>query len=423
MKIMYLIYAEELWQPLIRRQVIEVLESISLKSPSIQIRLVCFYPWYWLLKKKQKIDKFEKEAMSLHYKVSFIPIPFPFPFPAPFFTSIKGVGWRPFGKMNPLMAVFLSFIILPYLFVFYLKGYRVFHCRSYPVSLPTAILSKILSHCKLIFDPRSDYPEENITAGIWKRKSLSFSFWKKIEKFLLKSSASTVCITEGYTKHFSDGGTVFNYEIIPNNVDIDKFIFDVYFRENYRKDKLLGEKLIFGYLGSMSAVGWHRPDIYAEVILKYRDLKIPHTFLFIVPKSSNKIIENIFTEHDILSSEYYIENPKFNDIAKYLSVIDYGLLYLDKKKIALGTKIVEYIAIGIPIIINSNIQGATDLIKQYYCGKIINIGLGDSDSSFDSLPISYFNEPIDRNSIRELAIKLFSLDVVADKYLKLYESL
>ena len=107
---------------------------------------------------------------------------------------------------------------------------------------------------------------------------------------------------------------------------------------------------------------------------------------------------------------------------KLLSVIDYGLLYLDKEKIALGTKIAEYIVMGVPIIINENIQSAADLVREHNCGEIVNIGLGDLDAAPKCMPIKYFDKPIDRRSIRKLGGQLFSLDLVANEYFKIYKS-
>ena len=420
---MYLIYAEELWQPLIRRQVIEVLERISAKSSDMHIKLVCYYPWYWILKKSKMISAFKHETTSLHYKISFVPIPYPFPFPAPFLTHIKDVGWRPFSKMNPIMAFVFSFVLLPYLFIFYLRGYKVFHCRSYPISLPTLIFSKIFSQCKFIFDPRSDFPEENITAGTWKKGSLSFKFWKNAERIFLKYSDMTICISERYRDHFAKNEAKFSYKIIPNNVDIEKFKIDFDFRNLYRGKHSLHKKLVFGYLGNMSITGWHRPDIYRRVILKFRELKVPHIFMFIVPTCVNNMLEDDFSKNNISTSEYIIENPKFDEIPKFLSIMDYGLLYLHKTKIALGTKVAEYLVMGLPIIINENIQSAADLVRKHNCGKIINIGLGDLDIAPDKLPSNFFKKKVGIKYIRELGVSLFSLDLVADEYLKIYENL
>lgn len=422
-KIFYLTYAENLFSPLLRRQVVELLDYIQEKGMNNQITLVSFFPWYWLIAKKGQLRLFRKYISGLRINSMLMPLPYPFPIPAPFWKFYKNIGWRPYSKFTPIMTSFFLLIVFPVLIYFYFfKKVKIFHCRSYPISFPVMILKKILPNIRFIFDPRSDYPEENVTSGSWRRTDLSFRFWKWAESQLLCGSDVTICISEIYKEHFRKNTQNFQYKIIPNNVNISQFYFDNNFRKEYRLAMGLNNKVIFCYLGNMLPYGWNRPGIYAKVILSYRDLQKDHIFLFLVPKRANPLIKQVFTDYAIDDNEYVLENPPYSEVSQYLSIADYGLLYLDKRSIRLGTKIAEYATVGIASIVNSNVESAVSFVSQNGCGHVIDIGLGELDSQSCDI-----NEKlIEANNNRELIEKVgrfnFSNEIVSDKYLAIYES-
>ena len=243
-----------------------------------------------------------------------------------------------------------------------------------------------------------------------------------MESQLIRSSDVTICISDRYREHFRENTKDFQYQIIPNNVNISQFHFDNDFRKAYRLDRGIDNKVVFCYLGNILAYGWNRPDIYAKVILNYRNYQKDHIFLFLVPKRANPLIQQVFSDYGIHDDEYILENPSYFDVAKYLSIADHGLLYLDKRSIRLGTKIAEYTAVGIPSIVNSNVESAVSFVRQNRCGHVIDIGLYD----LDRLPCDV-NERLRGGSYsRELIINLcrenFSNEIVSDKYLAIYES-
>ena len=422
-KIVYLTYNEELWSPLLRRQVVELLDLIQDQRKDIKLTLVSFFPWYWLIMKKDKLRLLKKSSEKFTFHLKLMPVLFPFPFPAPFFHRIVGVGWRPYGKLNPIMTLFLTLNLLPY--IFWLRfgcGYVIFHCRSYPVSLPVLILKKLVKNIKFIFDPRSDYPEENITAGTWGDGSISFRFWKSLEAQFLKSADLTVCITQGYFDHFRQVMSSFSYKIIPNNVEMKTFSFDEQFRSSFRNKHKLNNALVFCYLGNMTLSGWHKPDIYAKLILRFRLLGKQHIFLFLVPENVSPLIDNVFTNYGILRDEYMVINPPYEHVSSFLSIADYGLLFLDRSKISLGTKIPEYLSIGLPSLVNSNIQGAASFVNRHKCGLVIDINFDlDEVQENDFLAIN-FHQRSGNNWMRELAREHFSSNSVAAKYIEVYEN-
>jgi glycosyltransferase involved in cell wall biosynthesis len=124
----------------------------------------------------------------------------------------------------------------------------------------------------------------------------------------------------------------------------------------------------------------------------------------------------------ISSKEYFCINSKFSDVPNYLSAADVGIIFLNDSKIALATKTAEYLAMGLPVITNSCVLGAKELIQNHAVGLVF-----DLDSNIELLNdfldnFSFKTEDIIRHC-RKVSNDIFSNDLVANKYLDLYRSL
>ena len=188
MNIAYLIFDEIPWHPVIRGQVIELIEKIKPKARIDHYYLISFLPLHRILKNRKRISAIGDELENFGIDLVLIPIPY---FPQRFAFA---------GRWYLLPVVLL--VTLPVLLFFvFIKKISLFHCRSYPITTSALIVKKIFG-TKFIFDPRSDFPEENITAGRWTETSLSFKMWKLLERLFLKNSDATIAIASTYGEHF-----------------------------------------------------------------------------------------------------------------------------------------------------------------------------------------------------------------------------
>src|SRR5437868_14354560 len=94
MQVAYFTFSEALWQPLLQRQVLELLADIQDYSPDIRYLLVSFYPWHFFIthryKLKQLDEQLRRSGITYHPIPSLVPCPIPVPFP----ILYKGIGWR-----------------------------------------------------------------------------------------------------------------------------------------------------------------------------------------------------------------------------------------------------------------------------------------------------------------------------------------
>ncbi len=399
MNIAYLTWFERLNSPIIKSQVIEVLKKTKeqLEKPN-RFYFISFCPFYNMIHRGQ-INYIRKELKKSEIILVVIPS-----------INLPEMGWYTI----PIMLL-QTFPILLFFIIF--KKINILHCRSYPITSTALLIKKLRRNLKIIFDPRSPFPEEKITAGLWNKHSLSYKVWKYLEKKYLKNTNTTIAITNSYVKHFKKISSDTNFIVIPNNVSTEKFKQDKKFRDYFRSKLNINNKIVFVYSGSMGD-HWNNPHTYAKFIIKTRNLNIEHYFLFI--SLDIKKLKKIFRQYKIKSEEYFAVSANLEKVPKYLSVADFGLNLMEKKDIRMSIKTVEYLSIGLPIITNSKVLGAREIVEQYDLGIVLkdlkNINL-------DKIRRIVKGKTKLSSKCREAAFSKFSTKQVAKKYAWIYKNL
>lgn len=408
--IAYLVWLEGLKSPIIKGQVIDLLKLITPNiGYGLKIYLLAFQPIYNIILQYKEIKKLKKELKS--YGITLIVIPC---LAVPFIQKLNlfNAPWY----MIPLIWI-QAFPAL--LLIGIIHKIKLFHCRSYPVTYP-AILAKKILNAKVIFDPRSPFPEENIVAGNWNKNSLSHRIWKRLEKKYLTNSDVTVAIAQSYVKYFSKLVKYARFAEIPNNVDLSRFVLNRDFREKFRSKIGINENsdgILFVYCGSLGK-HWNNIEVYAEFIIKLRELDIEHKTLFVTPNV--KELKSTFKQYGIYPEEYVVVSANLDEVPFYLSCGDFGLNLIASPDIRISIKTVEYLAMGLPVIVNTNLLGGQELIKQYGVGLVIDL----NNLNLNELK-KFISERNDQLSLkcRKLAYEKFSSQNVAKKYAELYVSL
>lgn len=403
MNVAYLILFEHLNDSIIRGQVIDLLKELRKHLQEIEkVYLISFLSLYWFLTHRKELNDLKEELKKANIRLVVIPVIH--------FVQMFYAKWYQiplvFSQTFPLLFYFSA-----------TRNIRLFHCRSYPITL-SALAVKKLRGVKVIFDPRSDFPEENVTAGQWTNNSLSYTLWKFLEKIYLDSADKTIAITKTYVSHFRNISQNAKFAIIPNNVDTKNFKHDENFRKQFRlENNIKDDEVLFCYCGSLGRKYWHNPEIYAKYIIKLREINIVHRFLFITPNID--MLKKVFDQFGIKSEEYFVIHSDFWDVPKYLSAADFGIIVMDRFDIRMSIKTAEYLSIGLPVIANSNVAGAKEIIKENGIGIVYDL------DSTDLKGLKEFIQRRKRLSIkcRKVACKIFSNENIAKQYAKLYYNL
>jgi len=407
MNIAYVIWVEGLESPIITGQVIELLKELRRYVKEGRLYLVAFQPVYSFLLRRFALKRANLKRVSAELKqnnidLSLVPVIYP--------------GWWFFAKWHQMPLVFIqAFPVLLYFSAF--RKVKLFHCRSYPVTFPALVVKKLFG-TRMIFDPRSPFPEENIVAGRWSDNSCTYKMWKRLEKKYLAGSDVTIAISKTYVEHFGKIAADARFAEIPNNVDLNKFVINKDFRAAFRSKMGINEDgVVFVYSGSLGN-HWNDPRTYAKFLIKLRELDSKHRFLFVTPDVIE--LKRVFDQYGIDSEEYSAMPAELKDMPLYLSCADFGLNFMSEPDIRMSIKTVEYLAMGLPIIVNSNLLGGKELVNQHNVGLVVDL----DDLNLNEL--KHFIQKKDQQlslKCRKVACEKFSTEKVARRYAEVYLSL
>lgn len=176
----------------------------------------------------------------------------------------------------------------------------------------------------------------------------------------------------------------------------------------------------------MKAQYWHTPGNYIKFLETLRQLDHEWQCWFLVPQSAASELSNALEAGEVAPERYRILHPTFAELPRYLCAADFGILFLEHEKKVVATKVVEYLACGLPTLLNANVRGAADLLKLCDGGLVIHIGLGDRDNFTESIcykDLMPFLSLEKRKEIADFAKRNLSNRVVASKYIEVYRSI
>ena len=416
-KIAYIIVNEDLNSPLLIRQVVELLGEIKSKKPNeLYIRIFLFQGLLSLF--RNDLKEVKEKLNSFGVKLTIVPNICPWPVPNLFKFRKTDVGWRQDATWYRFAASLFPVLALPLMLLLRLVlKYKIFHCRSYPATSTAIFLKKIIPSTCVIFDPRSDFPEENVTSEIWQENSKDFLYWKKAEKRFLEQSDSVALIGPTYLRHYRKSSASFNYFFVPNNVKTSFFSRKEESRVRIRKELGIdSNEEVYIYLGGMSKKGWHRPEFYVRFYDQLKTIKKKFKILFLIPNYSVDFTKESFGERENI----ILISPSFSEVSEYLSAADFGLMLFHTSTIRIGTKIGEYLSASLPVIVNKNCIGAVDLINNHpELGHIIGLNLGGLDGDIDMNSIR-MKENVNYDLISNFAFNYFDNSIIANRYISKY---
>ena len=399
MKIGYIIWLEKIEKIYIQSQVIDVLSHMN----NVEKRLISFV--YSSDYSKEDIRKIKKELLEKNIPSTFIRLFIP-----------KRLSWFYYSRELKPAIFLISLFYLYFLTVF--NKFNVLHFRSYPIVQTGIFLKNIFKNIKVVFDPRSPFPEECCTLRHWSLNSKQYSSLKKAEFNLINNSDLTISISESFIDHLKqDHNNIGRIEVVPNNVDITLFDPSRYDSIKVRRELNIDKNaIVFGYVGSFVLNAWNCPKIYLSFMEKMIKKKRNTHFLFITPHidlfKKQAVIANI------PESYYSLVTAEHEKVPYYLSVCNFGMNIMAKEDSRLSIKTVEYMSMGLPLVSNKNLTGVVELINAKNLGIVYDNDFSDIDK------IDNFQNSVEiQKNCRSYAIENYSSTCIAKKYIKLYESI
>jgi hypothetical protein len=292
---------------------------------------------------------------------------------------------------------------------------KIIHARSYVSSLIALIVKKFMK-IYFIFDMRGFWADERVEGEIWKRDSLIYQIAKYFEKQFIINSDHIISLTQ----KGKDEVIKFQYYIKPHNhisiiptcVDLNKF--------NLRKINNERSSHVIGYVGSAGT--WYLFEEVAKcfvLILKH----YPDTKFLIINRNEHVYINEKLKKAGLSNLSYKIVNAEYYEIPNYMAKIDAAVFFIKpvySKRASSPTRFAEFLACGIPCLIN---EGVGDMDKY-----VIDEKIGVSINSFEDISMEIaikkifrlINDNNTKEECRKIALTNFSLNIGVSSYNEIY---
>ena len=404
-KVLYLSY-DGMTDPLGQSQVLPYLAGLTKRG--YQFTLISFEKEERFIKNKSIIEKIcSDNNINWH--------PLPYTSKPPIFSTIKDL--RKLKSQVKKLHTTTHFDIV--------------HCRSYITALAGLWMKKKWD-VKFIFDMRGFWADERVDGNIWKLSNplfkLVYTFFKKKERVFLSKADYTISLTNNAEKVIHSWKEIENQpipiKVIPCCVDMDLFNPSLINEESVKhlRNKLTipdGAKVIT-YIGSIGT--WYMlPEMLA--FFKRWLLKNPASVFLFVTNDSSATINDAANKAGMPLSAIRIQSAARTEVPLYISLGDYSIFFIKpvfSKKASSPTKQGEIMAMGKPVICNSEV-GDTDYVVNSFNSGILIDKFEDTvyDKAIDALKNDIqFNVSV----IREGALQFFSLQEGINRYQEVYKS-
>jgi glycosyltransferase involved in cell wall biosynthesis len=248
------------------------------------------------------------------------------------------------------------------------------HARAH-IPAVIALALKRRFGVKIIFDVRGLMAEEYVDAEHWKAGGVPARLTKSMEARVLRAADGVVTLTDALWQQMQTWPSVMGRSIahqrIPCCIDLDKFRFDEKERLARRTELNLGDRFVLVYSGSVG--GWYMTGEMAAFFATLKQKNQAAFFLWLT-QGPQEIVARAMEQHGIGADDYAVMKVSPVDVPGYLNVADAGIAFYRPGVSRLGTspvKMSEYLACGLPVVINAHVGDSDWLIKEQKVGALV----------------------------------------------------
>ncbi|MCU1266155.1 MAG: hypothetical protein JWM21_2473 [Acidobacteria bacterium] len=302
------------------------------------------------------------------------------------------------------------------------------HARSH-IAATIALGLKRRFDIKLIFDVRGLMAEEYVDANHWRKGSVPYRLIKTMERRAFAACEGVVTLTEAIWPTIKEWGGLRDREnivhaVVPCCADLDLFSFRELDRERRRRELGLADGFLLVYSGSID--GWYlteeMADFFATLIKRRADAHA----LWLTPGKHERI-RNLMQQRDIAADRYTVIAAEPGEVPSYLSASDVGVAFIKpcfSKLASSPTKYAEYLACGLPLVINAGIGDSDALILTEKAGVLINeFAENEYQAAAAQVEELLKDRRRTRAFTRDIAERLFDVRKTGvERYARLYEA-
>lgn len=300
------------------------------------------------------------------------------------------------------------------------------HARSH---IPAMIALRLKQRfgVKMIFDVRGLMAEEYVDAGHWQANSATARLAKRMEARALKAADGVVTLTDVLWTEMqrwpSLKSRVAAHETIPCCVDLEAFCFNEQMRAERRAALGVADRFVLVYSGSIG--GWYMTQEMAAFFAALKRQR-PGAFFLWLTQGDKSIVDQAMSAAEIKAEDYFVRSVAPADVSSWLNAGDAGIAFYRPGTSRLGTspvKVSEYLACGLPVIVNAGIGDTDEIITREKIGALVR-DFNDSEyAQASGAIVGFVGSEGARQRTREVAQRLFDVRRVGvERYARLYEN-
>jgi glycosyltransferase involved in cell wall biosynthesis len=310
------------------------------------------------------------------------------------------------------------------------KEFQLIHCRSYITSL-IGLAFKQNHNTKFIFDMRGFWADERVDGNLWNLKNPLFkwvyTYFKEKEKLFIQYADKVISLTENGKQEMLNWN-IPNLQpekiiVIPCAADYNLFKLITDEKRVLAKQNLglTNNEFVLSYIGSIGT--WYLLDEMLHLFSIFKKGNPAAKFLLLTPDSKDFILNNA-KKYNLESTDFIIKFAQRQEIPTYAHASDFSIFFIKpaySKKSSSPTKMGELLAMGIPLICNTNVGDVELIMKKINAGFCIE-QLTEETFIETTQQIESWNltQP---QEIRENSKQFYDLENGGNLYLAIYKQL
>jgi glycosyltransferase involved in cell wall biosynthesis len=301
------------------------------------------------------------------------------------------------------------------------RGADLFHARSH-VAGAIALQARALHGGRLVFDLRGQVAEEYADSGHWRRNGLLYKGTRHLESILLEHCDGLVVLTERLAERIPKrlGRKM---AVIPCCVDTAAFGLKIADPPNIFR-RFAGRPVLV-YAGSIGT--WYLLD---KMIMFFATLlrSLPDWQLLVLSRSDHDFIMYEALRHGLPKERITIVAESYERMPDYLRSCSAGIAFINPAPSKVGsspTKIAEYLASGLPIVVNAGVGDLDRFVEQEKIGVVLrSFEPAELDRGVQFLAALSQGRETLRSRCAAAAARLFDLHAVGvDRYSAMYREM
>lgn len=268
-----------------------------------------------------------------------------------------------------------------------------------------------------LFDVRGFLAQEYVDAGRWAAGGALARTTGSFESRLLRGADGLVFLTRRGAEAVREDAGGRPQAVIPCAVDLDRFRFRAEARARVRAELALSDQPLAVYSGSLGS--WYLPERMLDFVAASQD-EMPDLHLLVLTPQ-REIAERAAAARG-LTKRVRVRAVSPAEVPDHLSAADFGLSFIapaPSKVASSPTKLAEYLACGLPAVLNAGVGDAAALAGE--AAWVLVEEFGPAGYLKAARQVKAVLARADRRQVaRDLAARHFSLKEAVRTYDRLY---